>query len=249
MSIFKTKQTAGNPRYISHRGFTPLAPENSLPAFYYAGQLNQWAIETDVHLSKDGVLVCCHNETVEAMYGEQGSICQMSSKELSRLRIRTGNRLACFNKEELRMPLFSEYLEICRHYHSVPFIELKTGDVAWVLKAVKAAGINEDEVVMSSANLSWLEETRKKAPGMFIHHIFSNEIALERLTQLGNAGVSWKIEDPWSCSKEFADDIHQMDVKVCLRAGDSWDSVQKMMELGLDYIPTNTMHARQNNGK
>jgi len=48
MKIFNTQ----NNRYISHRGFTPLAPENSLPSFYYAGLLGQWAIETDVHIMK-----------------------------------------------------------------------------------------------------------------------------------------------------------------------------------------------------
>ena len=36
-------------RYISHRGFMPLAPENSLAGFEYAGLLSQWAIETDVY--------------------------------------------------------------------------------------------------------------------------------------------------------------------------------------------------------
>ena len=34
--------------YVSHRGFRPLAPDNSLPSFEYAGLLRQWAIETDV---------------------------------------------------------------------------------------------------------------------------------------------------------------------------------------------------------
>ena len=53
MKIFDIPKT----HFISHRGFTPLAPENSLPSFYYAGLLGQWAIETDVHMTRDGEIV------------------------------------------------------------------------------------------------------------------------------------------------------------------------------------------------
>ena len=52
MNIFEIPKT----HFISHRGFTPLAPENSLPSFYYAGLLGQWAIETDLHITKDGAI-------------------------------------------------------------------------------------------------------------------------------------------------------------------------------------------------
>ena len=44
------------PRLIAHRGFTPLAPENSLFAFEVAGRLGFWAIESDVHETRDGLL-------------------------------------------------------------------------------------------------------------------------------------------------------------------------------------------------
>ena len=108
--LFDTPQTFAHPRYVSHRGFQPLAPENSLPSFTYAGRLGQWAIETDVHLTRDGELVCCHNATVEKMYDGEGAIADMTWAELSRLRLKCGNRLDCLSDEEKRMPLFSEYL-------------------------------------------------------------------------------------------------------------------------------------------
>ena len=31
-------------------------------------------------------------------------------------------------------------------------------------------------------------------------------------------------------------------LRVCLRAGDTEEAVRRMLELGLDYIPTNRMH-------
>lgn len=242
MSIFDWKKSTKKPRFIGHRGFTPLAPENSLPAFRYAGLFGHWAIETDVHLSKDGVLVCCHNFNVQAMYGQEGLICQMTKKELLNLRIHAGNRLECFSDEDLTMPLFLDYLKICRRYQSIPFIELKTEDVSWVLKELKKAGFEENEVVMSASHLPWLVAARKSAPKIFIHHIFSDEKSIEELAILGNGGLSLKIENPMECDEEDIRKIHGMGLKVCLRAADSIQAVQKMMALELDYLPTNKMH-------
>ena len=34
--LFDVAQTARYPRFVSHRGFQPLAPANSLPSFEYA---------------------------------------------------------------------------------------------------------------------------------------------------------------------------------------------------------------------
>ena len=73
-------------KYISHRGFQPLAPENSLPSFEYAGLLGQWAIETDVHVTLDGQLVCCHDERLERTFDGEGRIEEMTWAELSALR-------------------------------------------------------------------------------------------------------------------------------------------------------------------
>ena len=88
--LFSTPQTLSHPRYVSHRGFQPMAPANSLPSFEYAGYLRQWAIETDVHFTRDGVAVCCHNDTVDATFDGTGAIREMGWAELSRLRMSQG---------------------------------------------------------------------------------------------------------------------------------------------------------------
>ena len=228
--------------YISHRGFRPLAPDNSLPGFEYAGILKQWAIETDVHISADGVLVCNHNATVDASYDGNGSIREMTWSELSRLRLNSGNRIECITDMQRRMPLFAEYLAICRKYGCVPFIEMKTDHAAEVVRAVREAGFEDDQVVMSSANLDRLAAVRKYSKDMFLHWIFAQKDGLEQLCALGNAGISWNYPNCRECPKEKIAIAHSMGLKVCLRAGDNVEDVQYMQEIGLDYIPTNCMH-------
>jgi glycerophosphoryl diester phosphodiesterase len=47
-----------------HRGARGLRPENTFPSFEVALDLLVSSVETDVHLTKDGVPVLCHDETL-----------------------------------------------------------------------------------------------------------------------------------------------------------------------------------------
>jgi len=240
--LFDIPQTAEHPRFVSHRGFQPLAPANSLPAFEYAGRLGQWAIETDVHMTRDGHLVCCHNKTVDETFNGTGAIKEMTLKECRKLRMNTGNRLECLRDEQKVMPLFSEYLAICKKFGSVPFLELKTEDSEAVMRAVEESGIGQEGVVCSSGYYDYLVLARKAAPKAFMHLIFAKEEQVEDMARMGNAGLSWRINDPLARPVELIKLAHDHGLKVCLRAGDTVESVRIMLELGLDYIPSNCMH-------
>ena len=242
--LFDTPQTREHPRFVSHRGFQPLAPANSLPSFEYAGLLGQWAIETDVHMTRDGHLVCCHNTTVDATFNGTGAIKEMTLAECRALRMNVGNRLECLRDEQKVMPLFSEYLAICKKYGSVPFLELKTEDSEAVMCAVAQSGIEDECVVCSSGNIEYLKLARKAAPKVFMHLIFAKEDQVEEMARMGNAGLSWRINDPLARPVELIKLGHDAGLKVCLRAGDTVEAVETMLELGLDYIPSNCMHGR-----
>ena len=83
MDMFNCKK----PLLIAHRGYTPAAPENSLASFSEAAKRHYWAIETDVHSTKDGVLVCCHNESLMHMFGIDVIIENATYDELKSYRI------------------------------------------------------------------------------------------------------------------------------------------------------------------
>lgn len=48
------------PQIIGHRGYKAAFPENSMAAFQGAVEVGAHAIETDLHLSRDGVVVLSH---------------------------------------------------------------------------------------------------------------------------------------------------------------------------------------------
>jgi glycerophosphoryl diester phosphodiesterase len=76
-------------RPIAHRGYHDLNRtrwENTLSAFE-AAAARDFAIECDVHLSKDGVPVVFHDGVLDRLTGEKGDIFDRTAAELSQLRI------------------------------------------------------------------------------------------------------------------------------------------------------------------
>lgn len=232
------KNSLESPKLIAHRGYAVEAPQNSIPAFMEAGKLGFWAIETDVHKTKDGVLVCNHNDSVDEMYHGSGKIAEMTYQELATLRIKTKKDDVTYSKEELTIPTFREYLEICKTYGSLPFIETKTGDIAEVV-ALACEFFPEKDVIISSVSLAHLESAKKICPDVFVHHIFSNKQAVQRLSEFGYCGVSYNCPEYGGFSPEILNYTHQAGVLCCLRAGDTKEAVRGMIRKGLDYIPTN----------
>lgn len=59
---FAKKDVSANsrPQAIAHRGYKAKFPENTMGAFRGAVEVGAEAIETDIHLSKDGVVVLSH---------------------------------------------------------------------------------------------------------------------------------------------------------------------------------------------
>ena len=68
----------------AHRGASEYAPENTFLAFYTGIFMGANGIETDVQMTKDGVLVLFHDDTVNRMTGCDGSISDYTLEELKK---------------------------------------------------------------------------------------------------------------------------------------------------------------------
>jgi glycerophosphoryl diester phosphodiesterase len=72
---------------FAHRGGTEAAPENSLAAFAAAVELGMPYLETDVHLTSDGVMVAFHDDQLDRVTDMAGKIVDLPWSEVSRARI------------------------------------------------------------------------------------------------------------------------------------------------------------------
>ncbi|KAL8701674.1 MAG: hypothetical protein Q9201_004777 [Fulgogasparrea decipioides] len=70
----KRENGAKLPQIIAHRGFKEQHPENTMGAFRGAVEAGAHAIETDVHLTQDGVVVLSHDATLKRCFGKPDKI-------------------------------------------------------------------------------------------------------------------------------------------------------------------------------
>ena len=73
------------PRICAHRGFSTVAPENSMPAFGSAVALGAQEIEFDLWRTVDGEIVSCHDATLERVSNGEGKIYEKTYAELKEL--------------------------------------------------------------------------------------------------------------------------------------------------------------------
>ena len=55
----------GNTRMVAHRGVSKLEKENTCAAFVAAGNRSYFGIETDIHPTLDGKIVCIHDSNTQ----------------------------------------------------------------------------------------------------------------------------------------------------------------------------------------
>ncbi|MBA2938865.1 glycerophosphodiester phosphodiesterase [Paenibacillus sp. CGMCC 1.16610] len=67
---------------LAHRGSASEAPENTMAALRLALQQQCDAIELDIHLTKDGEIVVCHDETLDRTTNLRGCIGEMTLADI-----------------------------------------------------------------------------------------------------------------------------------------------------------------------
>ena len=75
----------GRPLVYAHRGGAALRPENTIAAFDHGLSFGVDGLELDVHLSRDGVVVVHHDETLERTTNGRGPVASRTASELAQL--------------------------------------------------------------------------------------------------------------------------------------------------------------------
>ncbi|WP_209326051.1 glycerophosphodiester phosphodiesterase family protein [Brevibacterium renqingii] len=87
-------EVTADPEIIAHRGGRwPDMSENTLDAFRAAAAMGVRWMETDVHVSADGVLFAAHDSDLQRIAGRADSIVELTAAELDDVELIAGGRL------------------------------------------------------------------------------------------------------------------------------------------------------------
>jgi glycerophosphoryl diester phosphodiesterase len=97
------------PLVAGHRGAAGLAPENTLPSFLKAVELGAPMVELDARLTRDGEVVCFHDDRLERVTPERGLVSEWEWERLSAVPVMPGAFGGAY--PDARIPLLRTVLD------------------------------------------------------------------------------------------------------------------------------------------
>ena len=225
------------PLVIAHRGASGERPENTLGAFERAVELHADMIETDLHLTRDGVVVIHHDASL-ARLGGRGEIRDYTAAELVGLDAARGKGPV------ERIPTLLDLLD--RMGARMEFnLELKVGESApyqgietLVLAAVAARSLLP-RMLFYCFEDSVLDRLRASSPEARIAVLVSARKpgrVLERAARVGAEAVNPHIS---LVDRAFVADAHAAGLRVYPYTANEEDEMSRLLDCGVDGVITN----------
>jgi glycerophosphoryl diester phosphodiesterase len=150
---------------MAHRGNQVACPENTLAAFRRAFEEGADILETDLHMTADGVFVCIHDATLDRTTDGGGAVAEQTLAEIKRYS-------ASFGRPEFaaeRVPTLDELLEILPENVALA-LELKSDaflDQAVCGRLVDSLGRKvRERTIALSFSMERLQALKRVAPDM-----------------------------------------------------------------------------------
>lgn len=96
---------------VSHRGDWRNYPENSLPAIESVIRMGVDMMELDLKMTKDSVLVLCHDHTLDRTTTGSGEVSDYTYEEILQFDLKRGHGI---DIPGLKMPTLRQALEVCK---------------------------------------------------------------------------------------------------------------------------------------
>ncbi len=246
MSLIAQSGCAAPVAIVAHRGASAYAPENTLAAANLAWEMNADAVEIDVHFTKDGRVIVCHDGTTGRTSGVDLKISDATSEALRVLDV------GSFKGEKFageKMPFLEEVIATVPKGKKL-FIEIKCGaEVLPELKRVVLAGGKMDQMVIIGFGLDTMIEAKKVLPQLPVYWLrgtlkdektgkfLPHDPALLAQAKEGNLnGVDMNY---WGIDKAFADAAKAAGMELHAWTVDDPAEGKRLVGLGVDSITTN----------
>ena len=231
-------------RLCAHRGFSTVAPENSLPAFGSAVALGANEIEFDLWWTKDGEIVSIHDATLDRVSNGKGKVFDHTYEELLKLDFGTkfGEKSGLKGFAGLKILRFEEILAKLS-CHTIMNIHMKDVGKAWdeahvkkVLRLIDAYDARAHVYFMSSCG-PLQDQLARLAPDIprCMGHARGKDIVDEAIKHKCQMVQLFKPH----FDKSTIDRAHAAGLRVNVFWADDPAEAKKFLDMGIDTILTN----------
>ncbi len=238
------------PLVIAHRGYSMLAPENTIPAFEYALTAGADLVELDYHHSEDGVPIVIHDYELDRTTDadEQSGRKKLRVDSLLASELQPFDAGKWFNRNfaGTRIPLLTEALDTIQK-RGVTLIERKAGDAATCVRLLREREL-VNKVVVQAFDWKYLKEFHELEPRQVLgalgppstrdgKRLTDAEKALSpdwnrEVKSIGAHAVVWNKQ----VNKDAIDDAHKQGLKVWVYTINDEALARTLLDAGVDGI-------------
>jgi glycerophosphoryl diester phosphodiesterase len=236
--------------FVGHRGAPFDAPENTVASAKIAWAQDADAIETDIHLTKDGQIIVSHDPTTKRVTGRDTALADLTLAELRSIDVgaRKGGRFA-----GEKMPTLDELIATVPSGKRL-FVEIKTGpEILPALGEVLARShATESNVVLISFNYEALMQAHARWPDYKtlwlvgysepqVQTEASSSLTMEQVIRKANAaGFSGlDLDANWPLRASDVREIKAAGLQVHVWTIDDPELASRWIDIGADGITTN----------
>lgn len=242
LSVYSSyKIPSGSMRMTAHRGYSSVAPENTLPAFRLAGEYGFWGAECDTSPTADGVWIIMHDDTVDRMTDGEGKVRDMTYAEISGLTIDSGSNVEDY--PDTKVPTLTEYLDVCKEYCLHPVIEIKGSATVEDMDSLAELLSAREEVQMftiisfSRDLLVRIKELLPYVPAYLLITVGDDEESIDFCKANDIDGIDFV----YVLGDDLIKNIVSSGLYTMSWTVDDTDSVERLYKLGIRDVTTNSL--------
>ncbi len=226
-------------KLTAHRGFSGIAPENTLIAFEKSGEYGFYATECDVHLTQDGVWVIYHDDNIFRLTNGYKNIEDATYEELQEYVIDNGVNVDYYPTQKI--PTLEEYLIICKDMKIIPQIEIKNGSkekLQEILDLLEKYELKENAIIISFKS-EMIKKVRELDENIELWYLVE-EITEENIKTSKDNNYKLAFNHKKNDEEIIKTAINQ-GLTLCAWTVDDLASLEELYNLGVNYITTNAI--------
>ena len=231
---------------IAHRGFSAIAPENTIAAFKMAKLKGANGIEFDIQLSKDHHPIVIHDYTIDRTTKHTGEVAKLTLQELKEL-----DAGSWFNNKFKgeNIPTLTEVLNLFNTDSFTLYIEIKKSNL-WYdqdidnLITILSNYPYQNSIYIISFDFNFLHRFNQKNPLIKIGYNVKTELDYYKVLELSNNHQVNYISTQYNIlldNNSLIEKAHKKNIKVIVWTVDNMVEMETLKHLNVQTIMTNKL--------